>query len=62
MPAKKRRRCNRTGKVIFASELDAKVALARRVWSDKGEKRWYPCEGSKPRHFHLTSKEKRHID
>jgi hypothetical protein len=49
------RRCNRTGKVIFATELEAKIALAWRVWKDKGEKRWYPCHG----HFHLTSEDKR---
>ena len=64
MTAKKqRRRCNRAGnKVIFVTELDAKVALARRVWNDKGEKRYYPCKGSHPLHYHLTSQEKRSID
>lgn len=44
-------RCNRTGKVIFRTELDAKIALASRVWKDKGEVRFYSCHG----HFHLTS-------
>lgn len=44
-------RCNRTGKVIFKTELDAKIALAKRVWKDKGEQRAYPC-GT---HWHLTS-------
>lgn len=44
-------RCNRTGKVIFATKLDAKIALATRVWKDKGEVRYYPCYG----HWHLTS-------
>lgn len=47
--------CNRAGKVIFRTELDAKIALARRVWNDKGERRIYPCGD----HFHLTSQEKR---
>lgn len=46
------RRCNRQGKVIFATELDAKIALAHRVWKDKGEKRYYYCPGG---HYHLTS-------
>jgi hypothetical protein len=45
------RKCNKAGKIIFATELDAKIALARRVWKDKGEKRYYPCG----KHFHLTS-------
>lgn len=44
-------RCNRNGKVSFATEIDAKIALASRVWKDKGEVRYYPCHG----HFHLTS-------
>jgi hypothetical protein len=46
-----RKRCNRTNKVIFYTELDAKIALASRVWRDKGEVRFYGCHG----HFHLTS-------
>lgn len=46
-------RCNRAGKVIFRTELDAKIALSLRVWKDKGEVRYYPCHG----HFHLTSQE-----
>lgn len=45
------RRCNRTGKIIFDTELDAKLALATRVWKDKGEVRYYPCLD----HFHLSS-------
>ena len=45
--------CNKTGKVIFPTELDAKIVLARRVWKDKGEVRYYPCG----KHFHLTSLE-----
>jgi len=52
---KKLRRCNRAGKVVFETELDAKIALASRVWKDKGEKRYYPCPNG---HFHLTSQEK----
>jgi hypothetical protein len=46
------RRCNRAGKVIFERELDAKLALAQRVWKDKGEVDYYPCENG---HWHLTS-------
>lgn len=43
-------------KVIFRTELDAKIALADRVWKDKGEVRYYKCE--RGRHWHLTSQEK----
>lgn len=43
--------CNRSSKVIFHTELDAKIALADRIAKDKGEKRYYPCG----KHFHLTS-------
>lgn len=46
------RLCNRARKVKF-DLIGAKLALARRVWKDTGEKRYYPC-GS---HYHLTSKE-----
>lgn len=46
--------CNRAGKVIFPSELDAKIALAERVWKDKGEVDYYPCTG----HWHLTSQKR----
>lgn len=46
--------CNRANKVIFHDELDAKIALASRVWKDKGEIRHYPCTN----HWHLTSQEK----
>ena len=44
-------RCNRANKVIFKTELEAKMALAERVWKDKGEIRDYECRD----HFHLTS-------
>jgi len=40
---------------MFRTELDAKIALASRVWKDKGETRYYPCG----HHFHLTSQLKR---
>ena len=43
--------CNRVHKVIFEDELAAKLALAERVWKDKGEVRHYACLD----HFHLTS-------
>ena len=49
--------CNRTNKVVFPTELEAKIALATRVWKDKGEKRHYLCPSG--RHYHLTSQEKR---
>lgn len=47
----------KTHKVPFRSELDAKMALARRVWKDKGETRYYHCEFC--RRWHLTSQEQR---
>lgn len=53
--AKKVRRCNISGLVIFEDELAAKYALARRVWKDKGEKRYFECRG----HYHLTAQEER---
>jgi len=49
------RKCNRSGKVVFKTELDAMIALAQRQKQDKGEKRYYECGN----HFHLTSQEKR---
>lgn len=48
-------RCNRTHKVQFYSELDAKIALAGRRFRDKGEKRAYRCGFC--RGWHLTSQE-----
>lgn len=50
----KSRTCNRTGKVCFHTELDAKIVLAGRLAKDKGEIRYYQCGG----HFHLTSQPK----
>lgn len=50
------RKC-RTGKVAFRDELAAKIALARRVWKDKGERRTYKCKFCN--HYHLTSQESR---
>lgn len=47
------RRCSISGLVIFDSELDAKIVLAKRVWKDKGEKRYFPCRN----HFHLTAQD-----
>lgn len=52
----KSRRCWRGNKVIFATELDAKLALAQRVWRDKGEVDFYPCPNG---HYHLTSQPRR---
>ena len=53
--AKKPKRCNISGLVIFEDELAAKFALARRVWKDKGEKRYFQCRD----HFHLTAQDER---
>lgn len=46
------RRCNRTGLVIFHTELDAKIALAVRIRKDKGESHYFRCGG----HYHLTTR------
>jgi hypothetical protein len=56
------KRCKKYGKVIFETELDAKIALARRVWKDKGEVRYYPCHAEKKPHFHLSSWDENHGD
>lgn len=48
--------CSASGKVIFKDELAAKLALARRVWKDKGEVRHYYCSHCKS--YHLTSQKK----
>lgn len=45
--------CKRARKVSFPTDLDAKIALASRVWKDKGEVRYYKCPYG--RHYHLTS-------
>lgn len=44
-------------KVIFHTELDAKIALAGRIRKDKGEIRYYRCEIAN--HWHLSSQEAR---
>ena len=51
--------CNRARKVVFHTELDAKIALAQRVRQDKGERRYYKCRFFN--HYHLTSQEGRHV-
>jgi len=43
--------CSRAHKVIFKTEIDAKLALFNRQRKEKGEQRYYPCG----KHFHLTS-------
>lgn len=47
------------GKVMIHTELDAKMALAKRIAKDKGEVRYYLCDahGTK-KHWHLTSQVK----
>lgn len=50
------RKC-RGQKVIFHTELDAKIALAGRLAKDKGEVRYYKCDIGN--HWHLTSQERR---
>ena len=52
--------CKRARKVSFPTELDAKIALASRVWKDKGEQRFYRCRFG--RHFHLTSMSQEEYD
>jgi hypothetical protein len=47
------RRVTKCGKVRYRTELDAKMALANRVWKDKGEVRAY--RHSKCGGWHLTS-------
>lgn len=49
--ARKRRTCNKSGKVLLETELDAKIVLAGRSARDKGEVRYYQCG----KHWHLTS-------
>ena len=51
------RYCQRARKVSFATELDAKMALASRINQDKGEIRYYECQYAPAAHphFHLTS-------
>lgn len=44
-------------KIIFHTELDAKIALAGRIRKDKGEIRYYRCEIAN--HWHLSSQEAR---
>lgn len=44
----------KSGKVAFHDDLAAKMALARRVWKDKGEVRHYQCESCGK--WHLTSR------
>ena len=49
-------KCKTTGKVKYRNELDAKIALARLVWKDKGQQRAYFCPDCKT--WHLTHKRK----
>lgn len=51
------RYCQRARKVSFATELDAKMALASRINQDKGEIRYYECQYAHKNHphYHLTS-------
>lgn len=56
----KKDRCGKQNKVIFPTELDAKLALATRVWKDKGEVDYYLCDfkcraAKYKEHYHLTS-------
>ena len=52
-----KKRCTKAGKVIFHTELDAKIALAFRMRKDKGEVRYYPCWVAGKQHWHLSSLE-----
>ena len=50
------------GKVIIHTELDAKIALAKRIRQDRGEIRYYPCDAhGVKRHWHLTSQAERSV-
>jgi len=51
------RQCKKTNKVKYRDELDAKIALARLVWRDKGQTRVYFCPYCK--NWHLTHKKVR---
>lgn len=56
-PARKKqssRTCTACSKVIFWKEIDAKIALMKRAFKEKGEKRVYRCPAGKG--WHLTSK------
>lgn len=50
------RKCIRTGKVKFRSDLDARIALAGRINRDSGELRTYQCEFC--HQYHMTSQTK----
>jgi len=47
----------RTGKRRFPDELSAKIALARRINQDRGEKRYYACTLCSG--FHMTSQDQK---
>jgi len=54
-----RSRRGRCGKVIFFTEIDAKIALARMVWKDKGARRVQECTICYGHVWHLTSQEQK---
>lgn len=54
-PRRKRlTRCGRTGLIILADEIEAKLVLAERQRKDTGERRYFGCGN----HFHLAATEK----
>lgn len=52
-------RRGRCGLVIFHTELDAKIVLARRMWMDRGEKRTFRCPKCGGGIWHLTAEDDR---
>jgi hypothetical protein len=44
-------RCGRTGLVILADEIQAKLVLAERLRKDTGETRYFACG----KHYHLSA-------
>jgi nitrate/TMAO reductase-like tetraheme cytochrome c subunit len=47
------------GKVLYFTELDAKIALAKLQWKDRGEKRVQPCNICHGEVFHLTKQDQK---
>ena len=55
-PKPRRQICRRANKVIFPTELDVRIELAKHAFYDT-ESRAYPCLWGK--HFHITTEEQR---